>query len=180
MRESKHPFRLHALMLLIMFFYLFPFSVCSISMYQFISVEEAASDKINEMKSLEILKNIFLDKDLCFHCVQRHLTFDPTTLAEKQQVWIKRNEYLRWTRFGLNMLSATNTVIPVIVFDGSKLISVVSILSSFSIIASFFVENTRDVILLESSVVLTSMIVVIKSSYVLCATMIIISKKKNR
>lgn len=167
----------------ILIIYLVSFIACSIHSYPILIAKEQEENpfySIGNKKLIQILKNVSIDENFCFHCTQRHIGLSTLhSLIDKQQSYRAREEQLRTTRSMLNILSMINLLVIAFIFGGPKLISLISFLSSCSIFVSVIVEKLRDVVIFESSIILVSVVVLMKTFYVILYVVALIERKKS-
>ena len=150
----------------------------------FTLAKQEASNEIDDLKLNEIVANMSNDESYCFHCIERHVGFPRLkTLVEKQRIQRERDRSLKHVRTLFNSLSIVNSVIVFLLFGGPRSISFISLVSSFCIFGSIFVEKPTDAVVFESLVILISAIVIFKTFYVIMVQIIrqiILRERKNR
>lgn len=123
-----NSFRLIILMLVLVIVYVFFATLCGYqSSFFFTMVNKEASDTIDDLKLNTVLINLSQDENTCLHCVETDDGFHHLrTLIEKQRIHIKGNAVLKEIRISFNILSITNMIVVLLVFNGPKLIFLVT------------------------------------------------------
>ena len=161
--------------------YMCLFVLCAYHSFPLLNNGGKTYSNMGDEKFFLLLSDIAEDTYSCQDCIQYHIGTEALkSFLEKQSLFIEEKKRVKVIRTILNILSISNSLITFMVLGGSEIITFISCCSTFSIVASIFVENVIHVVLLEVSVCVVSSVLLFKCCYLIVRAIIVIEKAEEK